>query len=119
MNQFELEQQILHSPFDLELHKKTFINYFEAVILPSGKVEYAVPSHQEYLRKYIQDKFSITDDMYYGANLEIYELWCRNSGLIMCWSSRFDILGERPTNEQILTLAMLIKEGLTSNEAIR
>ena len=116
MNKFELEQQILHSPFDLETHKKTFINYFEAVILPSGAVEYAIPSHQEYLRKYVQQKFHLTDDIFECADLDVYQIWCRNSGLIMCWSKRFDVLGENPTNEQILTLATLIKEGLTSNE---
>lgn len=110
MNKFELEQQILHSPFDLETHKKTFINYFEAVILPSGEVEYAIPSHQEYLKKYIQKKFHLTDEMFESADLVVYEIWCKNSGLIMCWSNRFDILGERPTNEQILTLATLIKK---------
>lgn len=119
MNEFELEQKILHSPFDLETHKKTFIDYFEAVILPSGTVEYAIPSHQEYLKKYIKDKFHLSDEIFECASLEVYEIWCRNSGLIICWSHRFDVLGERPTNEQILTLATLIAEGLTSNETLK
>ena len=43
------EQQILHSPFNIETHKKTFINYLEVVILENGIIEYAIPSHQEKL----------------------------------------------------------------------
>lgn len=37
----------LYCEFDLEKHKETYINYLEVVILRSGKIVYAVPSHQE------------------------------------------------------------------------
>lgn len=37
----------LHSEFDIEMHKKTFVNYLEVLIEPDGHVLYAVPSHQE------------------------------------------------------------------------
>ena len=39
------QQDVLHAPFDLEIHKKTFIDYLEVIIRPDGTVEYAVPSH--------------------------------------------------------------------------
>ena len=39
--------KVLHSPFDVKVHKATFVNYLEVVILEDGTVEYAVPSHQE------------------------------------------------------------------------
>lgn len=39
----------VYSTFDIEKHKATFINYFEAILLPSGEVVYAVPSHVEKL----------------------------------------------------------------------
>ena len=35
----------LHSDFDIEKHKQTYINYLEVIIMPTGKVSYAVPSH--------------------------------------------------------------------------
>ena len=41
------EEYTLYCPFDIEKHKKTFINYLEVVILEDGTIEYAVPSHQE------------------------------------------------------------------------
>lgn len=35
----------LHSNFDIEQHKQKYINYLEVIIMPTGKVSYAVPSH--------------------------------------------------------------------------
>lgn len=37
----------LHSEFDIEEHKRTFVNYLEVLIEENGHVVYAVPSHQE------------------------------------------------------------------------
>lgn len=39
----------VYSKFDIEKHKSTFTNYLEVIILENGNIEYAVPSHQEYL----------------------------------------------------------------------
>lgn len=39
----------LHSAFNIEQHKKHYVNYLEVVIFPDGHIEYAVPSHQEKL----------------------------------------------------------------------
>lgn len=36
----------IHCEFDIEAHKKKYIDYFEVLILENGKIEYAVPSHQ-------------------------------------------------------------------------
>ena len=37
----------LHSEFDIQKHKETFVNYLEVLIEKNGHVMYAVPSHQE------------------------------------------------------------------------
>ena len=37
----------LHSEFDIDKHKDTFVNYLEVNIEPNGHVLYAIPSHQE------------------------------------------------------------------------
>lgn len=42
-------QAVLQRPFDIDTHKKTFINYLEVIIRGDGTIEYAVPSHQEKL----------------------------------------------------------------------
>ena len=39
----------LYSKFNAKLHKKNYVNYLEVVILEDGRIEYAVPSHQEKL----------------------------------------------------------------------
>lgn len=36
----------LHSDFNIQLHKETFINYLEVLILADGTIVYAIPSHQ-------------------------------------------------------------------------
>lgn len=39
----------LYCKFDLEMHKKTYINYLEVSVFPDGHIEYAIPSHQQHL----------------------------------------------------------------------
>lgn len=43
----ENEKYDLYSEFDLEKHKRTYVNYLEVMIDRDGKVLYAVPSHQQ------------------------------------------------------------------------
>lgn len=43
------QQRVLRSPFDIEMHKATFVNYLEVCIDEGGTPHYAVPSHQEWL----------------------------------------------------------------------
>ena len=43
------QQRVLRSPFDIETHKATFVNYLEVCIDEGGTPHYAVPSHQEWL----------------------------------------------------------------------
>ena len=54
-------QEVLRGPFDIKLHKLTFIDYLEVVISPDGIVEYAVPSHMEKLLKIFMEQEHITD----------------------------------------------------------
>ena len=35
----EVQQKVLHSPFDIETHKNTFVSYLEVVISPEGTVD--------------------------------------------------------------------------------
>lgn len=51
---------VLNSPFDIDIHKATFINYLEVVILEDGTIEYAVPSHQEKLIKIACKRLNVT-----------------------------------------------------------
>lgn len=100
----------MHSEFDIEMHKKTFVNYLEAILLPSGEVQYAVPSHMEKLilltkepREAIFIKMPVT-----ASPLE----WLLDyTGCISLWS---DFHKGIPTTErQKEMLEVLIQEGLT------
>ena len=60
------QDEVLHSPFDIETHKKTFINYLEVVITSDGVIHYAIPSHQEFCINYAlqQRLFKTREELY-------------------------------------------------------
>lgn len=49
----------MYCDFDLKKHKETYTNYLEVIIDEDGKVEYAIPSHQEKLIHMVCDKLDI------------------------------------------------------------
>lgn len=54
------EKYSIYSVFDVEQHKKTYVNYLEVIIGEGGKVAYAIPSHQEALIKIACRKLGVT-----------------------------------------------------------
>lgn len=107
--------KVLHSPFDVKVHKATFVNYLEVVILEDGTVEYAVPSHQEKMIRLGCEKHNLSRDEFY--NLCPREYWfdvmtwlSMQTGAIAVWD--FKIEGVSPNKKQLETLDMLRKEGL-------
>lgn len=96
MVSFAEQQQVLHSPFNIETHKRTFINYLEVVILEDRTIEYAVPSHQEKLIRICLNKLDITrDELYEMCPLfEFYfdfNIWLSQmSGAIAVWNDRYE-----------------------------
>lgn len=105
----------VYSEFDIEMHKKTFVHYLEVVILPSGKIEYAVPSHQEKLiqlacetqhitRKELNDR---CPPEYYADFLTYL---CMQSGAISLWENY--IIYDKVTEEQARSISSLAIAGL-------
>ena len=81
----------LHSEFDIDKHKETFVNYLEVIISEDGKIHYAVPSHQEYLinecmHQYDWDRQEVYDNTpvdYYGDVI----IWlCKMTGSVSVWN---------------------------------
>ncbi len=108
------EYEILHAPFNVETHKKTFVNYLEVIILPDGTVEYAVPSHQEKLISVCINKDGITrkelgDKCPQEYYCDFTKWLCLYSGCVSVWDNF--ILGE-PNELQSQTLLELKKNGL-------
>ena len=82
----------LHSKFNIELHKQTFINYLEVIILSDGTVEYAVPSHQEKLIKIACKKLRITKANLFEMcpleyHFDVITWLCKITGAVSVWSS--------------------------------
>ena len=114
------ELTVLRSPFDVKVHKETFINYIEVVILEDGSIEYAVPSHQMKVVDIIANKRNITRqdvaDLCPPEYYFNYNYWlCIESNTIMVWN---DFYMGNPNNAQLQTLIMLMTEGLYQGERI-
>ena len=82
----------LHSEFNMEMHKKTYVHYLEVIIDPDGVIHYAVPSHQEYLiaecmKKMNWSRQELSDACpkeYYGD----FVTWlCKISGCVSVWEN--------------------------------
>lgn len=103
----------LESAFDIEQHKKHYVNYLEVIIFPDGHVEYAVPSHQEKLIAICREKLHISRDElnnkcpteYYGDFL----VWlCNISECVSVWDNFIQRSDCIPlTNAQYKTLKLL------------
>ena len=108
----------LHSQFDIQLHKQTYVNYLEVVIFPDGHIEYAVPSHQEKLMKVCQDMLGVS--RYQLQNMcpkEYYFdflVWlCNMSGCVSVWNEYIVQSDKTPlTKEQEATIELLKREQL-------
>lgn len=88
---YEEQQKVLHSPFDVRVHKKTFIHYLEVIIHPDGTVEYAVPSHMTKLAsiygKSMDQIFEEYTKDYSG--MDPNEWLCDKTGCISVWENGY------------------------------
>lgn len=87
--------EILHKAFDVNTHKEFFVNYLEVVIDDTGKVEYAVPSHQEKLVQIAMKKLNLKtreelNDMCPKEYYFDFMTWlCKITGCISVWNNFF------------------------------
>ncbi|MCU7667474.1 hypothetical protein [Bacillus thuringiensis] len=100
------QQQILRSPFNLEIHKKEFIDYLEVIIDENGTIMYAVPSHQEKLISIACSKLKITrDELFKQCPVEYYfdvMPWlCEVSDCVALWTSRMEGKANKKQEETI------------------
>ena len=117
----EEQQRVLHSPFDIETHKRTFVSYLEAVISPEGVVEYAVPSHTEKLIEIFMKQKGFDDII--KAKKYIIETTINNgmcstiefltgvTGYISIWFDHY-VASDPPTKQQLDKLKELFDNGV-------
>lgn len=112
-------QIVLQGPFDMKLHKQTFIDYLEVVISPDGIVEYAVPSHLEKLLKIFMEQENISDRAVAVKTIEDRDTdmdgplisLTKLTGYISVWCEAYTC-GASPTKKQLATLRELKLNGL-------
>lgn len=107
-------QKVLHSPFDIEVHKATFTNYLEVIILEDGTIEYAVPSHQEKMIEIGCKKRNISREEFYNRCprehwFDVLTWLWMETGAIAVWD--FKIEG-KPNKAQLSALGKLKEAGL-------
>ena len=108
------DQDVLHAPFNIETHKKTFIDYLEIIIREDGTVEYAVPSHVYKLMSIFAgddyDVSTISNQFLNDASgLTPIEWLCKKTGCISVWTNGFE---GTATEKQIEVLKQLASEKL-------
>lgn len=117
----EEQQRVLHSSFDIETHKKTFVSYLEAVISPEGVVEYAVPSHTEKLIEIFMKQRGFDDIIKakeYIIKTTINNGMCSSiefltgvTGYISIWFDHY-VASDPPTKQQLDKLKELFDNGV-------
>lgn len=110
----------LHSKFDIEQHKKTFVHYLEVLILEDGTVMYAVPSHQELAIKLACGKLGINrDELMKRCPPEYYfdfMRWLlRITNAIALWEDQC-LTGDSISKKQIAKLRALKLNGLYTGQ---
>lgn len=112
------QQRVLHSPFNIVTHKKTFINYLEVVIDDKGEITYAVPSHMERLIEIYMERHNVTREQItnkliydpsweYGLDMALY--LCDKLNCICVW---FDGYKGKPNQIQLNKLKTLRLSGV-------
>lgn len=110
------ESEVLRQPFDIATHKQYFVDYLEVMIAPDGTIEYAVPSHQEYLiNKATQRRNCTREELYAACPREYYcdfLTWLigESGGYIPVW--RNQVYAPSATSQQRAALKKLKVFGL-------
>ena len=105
----------LHSKFDIQKHKATFVGYLEVIIDENGTVMYAVPSHQEKALALAEEKLGKTrkeiSDMCPREFYFDYLNWLLSlTGAIAVWND--DVSAPAITVKQAAVLRALKLNGL-------
>lgn len=104
----------LYSEFDIEQHRKKYINYLEVLIENNGHVLYAVPSHQELaIRLACEEKGWTREELNAACPREYYldfMPWLLGlTGAVSVWN---DMYVGKPNDSQMETLRQLKDAGL-------
>ena len=118
MVDYDVQRDVMNKPFNIMIHKNTFVNYLEVVIYELCTVHYGVPSHREWLEQYACNKLKISKvELYKTYSIEylfdLVEWLTKITGCVAVW----DISYTGNLNyKQKSTLQLLKLEGLYKGE---
>lgn len=103
-----MEKYDLHCDFDIQQHKKNYINYLEVVIDSTGCIMYAVPSHQQKLIALINIS---TEELWklIPVTANVMDCLCEMANCIAVWN---DFYIGKPNEAQKKKLFLLKTENL-------
>lgn len=110
------EKYGIHSEFDLQKHKETFVNYLKVAIHPDGSIHYTLPNAAEYLTRIVCKYESVSrDELIENAPKEAREDWlgwlCKKTGCVCVFDNH--IKGPMVVSiAQVKALDDLYKNGL-------
>ena len=101
----------------IEEHNRQYVNYFEAVILPDGHIEYSIPSHTYKLEMLwgvpLEEIYDGGDS--YEALMKQIPMWaspiswlCNNLNIVVCWYNQ-SMFPFNYTKEQVKTFNRLVE----------
>lgn len=105
----------INSKFDVEQHKKTYIDYLEVIIGEDGGIAYAIPSHQESMINVACLKLGVTRQELNAMCPKEYYLdfmtWlCKITGCCAVWNEF--VIGYEFSDKQIEALETLKEHGV-------
>lgn len=113
---------ILQSDFDFATHSKSFHNYCEVVILEDGKIEYAVPSHDQKLLSVVAKKYATTIPMlvhkFEGEAQAWYWEICSYNTRCMQVTNEYAKFFFMPTQRQLAAASLLVKTGCCDSQLL-
>ena len=80
--------EVLNAPFDFDVHNGTFICYCEVIVMPDGTIEYAVPSHVEFLERLYRESMGSEPGDDFGCMWGYMEWLLERTGCVAVWYDR-------------------------------
>lgn len=111
----------IYSKFNIQKHKETYVNYLEAIILEDGSIEYAIPSHQEYLinlacKIYNITRYELSEKCPKEYYFDFMTWLCMQTNTIAVWNNY--IIYNEINEKQLKTLKLLKENDLYKGDII-
>jgi len=121
------QEKVLREPFNIDTHKNTFKNYLEVLVLKSGRIVYAVPSHQIALVRVFSHSLGHVEQIEYGYDpksiwkhipqqVDVMQWLVDKTGVVSLWDTTGYFPNKGVNRAQYLAIKRLKHHGLYKGE---